>query len=762
MKMDELGIDYEIIDYQHPHNLKYYFGAASSFANKVTVYSKLRSFRRKLGKRMHHEYLANAEKRDRKFDEFTNKYFVKVSKPIRNYEELQEYSHKFSDIIVGSDQMWLPSGLGTKFYNLLFAPDECNKIAYASSFGVSTIPKNQIDKTRIYLDRIEHISVREKSGQKIVKELTDRDVPIILDPTMIVTRAQWDNSIQDKRIIPDDYIFCYFLGNNQSHRIEANKLSKKTGLKIVSLKHMDEYIPSDEAFGDLAPYDVGPEEFVNLIRHAKYVCTDSFHGSVFSIIYHKQFITFNRFAEGQNSRNSRLDTLFQNIGLSRRYDKDIIAEMIEPIDYDEVDRKLEKLRKVSHDYIVDALSISCEAAKKQNINTSSVKHVICEERECTGCAACSCVCPKNAITMRMDDCGFWHPSIDDNLCITCGQCNRVCPVNKAPETKGPTQAYAYQNSDEVRFNSTSGGFFRALASKVIEEGGVVCGAAFDSNMVLRHTFVERLEDLEPLQRSKYVQSSLGGVYGRIRQYLTDGRKVLFAGVGCQAAALRNAIGENENLIIMDVVCYGVPSSGLFRDWIAYLELKYGKVSDVRFRDKSYGYASPNVKVMFENGKYIESCRDSNMYTDLFFRHLSIRESCYHCHFKTVDRASDITLGDLWSIGKYDKDRDDNKGTTVVFAHSEKGKVLCENICQMKLETEEVVSADARKMVECVSPARAVSGFWRKYCEDGYAAMTNLYMKNTAKCKAKYFVKKVMNGSGLSNYLYRIKKQKNLR
>ena len=134
----------------------------------------------------------------------------------------------------------------------------------------------------------------EESGKRIVKELTGRDVPVILDPTMVITRKQWDEAVPDQAVTDGEYLFCYFLGNNPSHREEASALAKSLGLKIVTLRHLDEYIASDEKFGDEAPYDVGPEEFVNLIRHAKYVCTDSFHGSVFSILYRKQFISFNR------------------------------------------------------------------------------------------------------------------------------------------------------------------------------------------------------------------------------------------------------------------------------------------------------------------------------------------------------------------------------------------------------------------------------------------------------------------------------------
>ena len=357
VKLDELGVDYEIIDYSHPRTLQFYAGAAGRLANRDFLYSKARLFRKKAGKKLHPDYAANEAVRGERFDRFVKERFPRFSEPINEYRRLRRYAEKFTDVLVGSDQLWLPSGNGTNFYNLMFAPRACNRIAYAASFGVSSIPAHQRKETAEYLNRIRHISLREESGKRIVKELTGRDVPVILDPTMVITREQWDEAVADKAVTDGEYLFCYFLGNNPSHREEASALAKSLGLKIVTLRHLDEYIASDEKFGDEAPYDVGPEEFVNLIRHAKYVCTDSFHGSVFSILYHKQFISFNRYGDGKNSRNSRLDTLFGNIGIDRRFHGDLKSEILRKIDYDAVDSKLEVLRMRSDRFIREALSL---------------------------------------------------------------------------------------------------------------------------------------------------------------------------------------------------------------------------------------------------------------------------------------------------------------------------------------------------------------------------------------------------------------------
>lgn len=751
--IERLGYSSEYIVYRKKKDVRFIIKQLPRLLNKNLLFDKALVVKKKLALKMHPEQQRNESIREKAFIRFQKNYYGAFSEPYYGFDQLSDGANNYSTVLVGSDQLWTPGGLATNFYNLMFVPDEINKVSYATSFGVSSIPWYQTKRTRQYLKRINHISVREIKGAEIVKSISGRNAEVVADPTLLLTSADWNEKVPEKRIVGEPYIFCYFLGENIEHRRIALNLQKQTGLKIVCTPFLDSYVSYDERFGDYQLFDIGPDDFINLIRGAKYILTDSFHGSVFSIIHHKKFIILDRFLDGGQSRNSRIDSLCNTLGLQkRRFDPsvDILTQIESYIDYEAADQKQELLRAKSLEFLRNSI---CNST---SITDDISEHCICNSGECTGCATCVSECPQNAISMRLDTCGFWRPIVDQKLCIGCNRCNNICPINKGPELKGPTSAYAFQNFNDIRFNSTSGGFFNALASKIIEEGGIVCGAAFDSDMVLRHRFVDKLEDLDPLQRSKYVQSSLEGVFKAIKGYLAEGRKVLFAGVGCQVAGLRNYIGENANLITLDVICYGVPSSGLFHDWIKYLNNKYGKVIDVRFRDKSYGYSSPNVKVIFDNGKFIESCRDSNMYTDLYFRHLSIRESCYHCHFKTVDRSSDITLGDLWSIGKYDQGRDDNKGTTVVFPHTDKGKMYCEKICQVGLDVNEIVSSDARKMVECVSPGRYSNEFWKVYQEDGFETLISQYMRNSIKTKTKYGVKTVMNKMGVSSFWYKIK------
>lgn len=303
----------------------------------------------------------NIVQRNHAFRNFEDRYF-RLSKPCSSIEELSSSCRQYTDVLLGSDQLWLPLNIEGDYYTLNFVPDLINKVAFATSFGVSEIPLYLQEKTACFLSHIQHLSVREKSGQQIIEQLTGRQVPIVCDPSLLFTGDEWGSIQSPEAIISHPYIFCYLLGNNPSHRSFANRLKQETGLPIVVLRHLDEYIPSDEAFGDEAPYDIGPLEFLNLIHHAKFVCTDSFHGTVFSILNKKPFFTFKRFQKNNaQSTNARLDTFLSTAGLIDRYiqgDADVSALITSEIDYQTVDKKIRQLRENSIRFLTASLGIT--------------------------------------------------------------------------------------------------------------------------------------------------------------------------------------------------------------------------------------------------------------------------------------------------------------------------------------------------------------------------------------------------------------------
>ena len=303
---------------------------------------------------------------------------------------------------------------------------------------------------------------------------------------------------------------------------------------------------------------------------------------------------------------------------------------------------------------------------------------IIDTKRCTGCHACFDACPKGCISMESDKEGFLRPVIDEKTCISCGKCQSVCPVIKEKAEKPAPKAYAVKSLiEDVRAESSSGGVFSLLAEAVLEKGGVVFGAAFDENFSVHHIYIENQEDLYKLRGSKYVQSRIGNAYKEAKQFLEAGRQVLFSGTPCQIAGLRAFLGrEYENLILQDIICHGVPSPKVWEMYKAYREEKTGsKIKKVSFREKESGWKTSSVSIQFANGEtYIENLQ-KDIYMKAFLRNLDLRKSCYACHEKTVGRQSDITLADFWGIEKVMPEMDDDRGTSLVLIHSEKGETL---------------------------------------------------------------------------------------
>lgn len=363
MALDKLGYENETIDitgFNHEiRNAKLKYFAKASLTSDILL-SKAGMAMNKVKKKFSkNEYTANSKIRDDKFTAFSKNYF-RLSGVYNSKAELGAKCEELYDaVLVGSDQLWLPGNIAADYYTLNFVPASVNTIAYATSFGQSSLPKDSATKASVFLKKIRHIGVREESGQKLVKELAGRDVPVVCDPTLLFTGDEW-MAIQDEAPIREGrYIFCYFLGNNPPHREFAKRLKEATGCRIIALTHLDEFVESDEHYADETPYDIDPKDFLNLIRNAEYVCTDSFHCSVFSILYKRPFFTFRRYArKTKQSTNSRIDTLFNLAGITGRLmtgDEDIQKCLAIETDFEQVHRSLEKVRKQSYEYLINSL-----------------------------------------------------------------------------------------------------------------------------------------------------------------------------------------------------------------------------------------------------------------------------------------------------------------------------------------------------------------------------------------------------------------------
>ncbi len=352
------GIDFEIIRYQKKITPSLLFKFIPNLLDPVFINDRIiENYQKKLVLKLHPALKQNNDIRNKAFDSFSKTRFQNLSPVYYGYQELREQARKYTAVMVGSDQLWSPSGINSDFYNLMFAPDGAVKISYAASFGVSQIKPKYKKKYKTFLNRLQYISVRENSGKQIVESLSSNKAEVTVDPVLLLDAQQWLEEIPDNRLYNEPYIFAYFLGKTPEYREAVNKFAKKKGLKIVSEPHMDTYNKADKNFGDYNPYNVGPAEFVNLIRHAEYIFTDSFHGSVFSMLYKKKFMIFNRYSQDSaTSKNSRIDSFCTNYMLEdRRYSNDIFA-VDRKIDYDCVLEKVNEHRQKSLKFLDAALS----------------------------------------------------------------------------------------------------------------------------------------------------------------------------------------------------------------------------------------------------------------------------------------------------------------------------------------------------------------------------------------------------------------------
>ncbi|MBU5480122.1 Coenzyme F420 hydrogenase/dehydrogenase, beta subunit C-terminal domain [Blautia sp. MSJ-19] len=299
-----------------------------------------------------------------------------------------------------------------------------------------------------------------------------------------------------------------------------------------------------------------------------------------------------------------------------------------------------------------------------------------KKSDCCGCGACVQKCPKNCISMKKDVEGFLYPEVDKEACVECGLCEKVCPViHKEKMEKTSPKAYAaYAKDTGMREESSSGGLFTLLAEQTLQKGGMVFGAAFDGNWQVKHTGVSDTEELALLRGSKYVQSDTKNTFAEAKQALQQGREVLFSGTGCQIEGLQRYLGKKyENLITIDILCHGVPSPDVWEKYLRFQEKNFGSEAEyVTFRSKRQGWRDFSMEIRFKNGALYSETLAKDLYMQLFLKNICLRPSCYDCRFKSLNRTSDLTIGDFWGVENVAPAIDDDRGTSLVLVHSQKG------------------------------------------------------------------------------------------
>lgn len=331
-----------------------------------------------------------------------------------------------------------------------------------------------------------------------------------------------------------------------------------------------------------------------------------------------------------------------------------------------------------------------------------------DKKECCGCTACLQVCPVKCIEMKEDEEGFLYPVIEKEKCIHCHKCEKVCPVQNIDNSNTETETHVgYCTDDEIRKQSSSGGIFSVIAEWMLQQNGVVFGAAFDEDFEVHHIAIETMEELAKLRGSKYVQSRLENVYPEAKHYLEMKRKVLFTGTACQIAGLKKYLDrEHENLYTVDVLCHGVPSPKIWRMYLEEKKQQYDtSIEKIEFRNKENGWKNYSVNIEFSDTQIDRMHYYEDKYMRMFLGNLDLRSSCYMCHFKGFPRISDMTIGDSWGIEKHMPDMDDDKGTSIILVHSSNGErifeVMKEKLIAREGRLDEVLPpiSESRRSVE---------------------------------------------------------------
>lgn len=364
---------------------------------------------------------------------------------------------------------------------------------------------------------------------------------------------------------------------------------------------------------------------------------------------------------------------------------------------------------------------------------------ILNKNECTGCALCHDVCPQNAITMEADNVtGFLYPTLNEKLCTGCNLCEKKCPSLNKVTKRNVLTAYAANNKNiETRFESTSGGVFSVLADYFYSIDGVVVGAVWKDKYEVIEKISSDKNDLSELRLSKYVQSDSRGIYAEVNEILKTGKNVLFVGLPCQVAAVKSLCGSKDLLVTVDLICKGVPAPSVWRKYIDSIELSTGKkIICHRSKDKEYGWKRLGVRIDFDDATADYHSGAEDGFIRLYSKNLLMRDSCYECKYRGMERVGDLTIGDCWGIEHISQKLNDNCGSSVIFVNSEKGNEIFSHIS----DTLETVAFDAKEIDKYnrgISDNFKVdnkvrTNFWNDLDKLPFTEVVERYAKNSGK------------------------------
>lgn len=660
--LNNIGVEPYIIDY-----------IPQSFSRSIPDYSLLGMFKRIVKRPGYTRQVYLNEEKEQLFDNFIKSH-LRFTEKCNDLSDLENLNSYYDGFICGSDQIWAPLVFNSHYF-LDFVKDGNKKIAYSPSLGVKSVDdvyaKYEIKKL---LADFKYLSVREETGKKIIERLTSKKAELVLDPTLLLAKHQWEALLGLKSKAEKPYMFVYMLGHNEQYWEEIYKIADQLKLEVKIIPVFDE----DLNRPGCVKFSVGPNEFLDLLYNSSYICTDSYHGMLFSVNFKKNFTVFKRFKNNDTkNQNSRVLDLLEAFGLEERLfkEKHKFKNIKSKINYDKIDNIIEDLRKKSIEYLKNAIYSLNESEETETQNIYTYNSLCC------GCGSCKEACPVSAINIKMNEQGFYQSFVDDTLCVNCGKCISVCPVQQRKEATDITKCslFSYKDNDStVLLKSSSGGAAHRISRQLINKGFSIAGCTFNSEtQKTEHILVKNENDLCLFQGSKYMQSDFSKVLEQIREC---NNPVAIFGTPCQIAGAKKLFSDRKDILYIDLICHGVPSYHLYDKYKQKLNTEYGlnplKISVV-FRYKPMGWR--HYHIHSSDGE--NSCcfsKEKDDYFRMFERGNCYMKSCYECRFRN-STCADIRLGDYWGP----RFSDDTTGVSMVLCATKKGESIVEELKNTK-------------------------------------------------------------------------------
>lgn len=602
--------------------------------------------------------------KDIKFQDFRTKEMSFTPK-CNNVTDLFLLNDVYDKFICGSDQIWAPTVFDENYF-LSFVTDKSKKIAYAPSIGLPTIENLSIkENIKKLINEFSSLSIREEQGKKILQELTTKEISVVLDPTLLLTKEEWNEQFSLKEYNNDDYIVFYCLKNNKKQYSTAKKIAKKLNKQL-------KIIPGNiEDYQKKETINASPEEFLKLIYNAYMVITDSFHGTIFAINFNVPFLTFKRFKDDKLSQNSRIYNILRKTNLEGRLYNDNLNYFINNVklNFNEANKILDIERKKSMNFLKYSIQLPNIRENQKKITNL-----------CTGCGMCSVVCPTKAISLKLNKNGFYYYDINNSKCINCNQCIMVCgQLRKNMDSIKNMKLYsAYSLDENVLKKSSSGGVAYELSRYAIEHNLQVVGCTYDlKNNKAKHIIVDNINELDKLSGSKYLQSDTVEAFKKMKKMKSG----LVIGTPCQINSidryLKNANKRSE-FILVDLVCHGVPTYFLWNKYIS----QFPEIDSVIFRNKKYGWEKKYISI---NKKYNKP-DNKDLFYSFFENSIAYNDACYNCKYR-IETNADLRIGDYW--GK--RHKKNNNGISMIICNTNRGQQIINQLSckRIKLEKENI-------------------------------------------------------------------------